>query len=224
MYVNQGTYSNRQFMQANGALSPVAPSNRNCEFCTSAGVGNLALGHARYTSADAAKFSGLPDSAPEIQGISLQVDRIKRFGGHATGRGIGFTGNTELPFDQIARFLRINPTGTVFAVYVSGPLFGEAKNRSHWLNAIVMNGDVTFFDFQTNRDPSTSNAKVAYGFVFKGGGNPSSCKGPFVGIVSQENSDTVADLHSNTPDRQSGMLDPAKTKGIAIAFVPARSK
>jgi hypothetical protein len=217
VYVNQGKYSNMMFGQA-GVLSAKAASNRNCEFCTSAGVGNLVLGHSAYTSADAARFAGLPDTAPEVRGITLQSERIKRFGSHATGRGAGYTGDAEIPYDQMATFMRRNPDSTVFAVYISGPLFGESVNRSHWLNAVIHNDDVTFFDFQTNRDPSTSNSKVMYGFVFKGGGNASSCKGPFVGIVSQAGADSVTDLHSNDPDRQQGMLDTSKTKGVVIAF------
>jgi hypothetical protein len=136
---------------------------------------------------------------------------------------MGWTGDKELPYATLIHFMSGCPSGTVFAVYVSGPLISDStENKSHWLNAMVNDSKVAFFDFQANRvyvgKPISGKMPT-----FTGGSNPATCSSPFVAIITQSDpSTTAADMHSEDPLRQTGMLDVAKTSGIAIAFLPLR--
>jgi hypothetical protein len=225
-YVNTGQSSYRAFTGTS------VPSQRNCAFCSAAGAVNLLLGAGRFTSGDVAKVEGCADDKPDVKsplfGIDNQLKSVANF----------VTTNTQLPAKQYGSkadekdcqeamaWMNSQPHATVFVVYASGPLLGDRNavkiiNKSHWLNAKKTKQDLVFFDFQTNRQ---YKGKAFMGkSEFTGSKNASTCKLPFVGVITQNEGGTVSsDLQSNDPNRQTGILDVAKTKLVVLAFSPKK--
>lgn len=226
-YVNTG-FSSKNSLNGtpagaamNANYQPTA-SATNCEFCASAGAANLAHGHNLFSSGDVSSLHGVADRGDRKNAnIALQVTRVRDFVTRATGRCCAVFGSAakEEPFADARKFMRSMMDGTVFVVYVSGDLKTITRTTSHWLNAARKGNDITFYDFQTNRDYGHTIFGSKPSFI--GALAPSSCSGPFVGVVTQcEGASVDADMRSNDPNRQTGMLDEAKTKAIVLAFPP----
>lgn len=198
-------------------LTQRSASQSNCEFCTAAGACNLVLGTNMFTSGDAAQFAGLDDKKP-AGGISQQCVRIEAFVVNKLRRRCVTFGSAaaEAPCAETLAWMQAQLDGTVFAVYASGTALG--LRRSHWLTAMRSGSGLHFFDFQTNRE---YRDKPVFGKnAFPGGRNPSSCRMPFVGVITQLGATSSKDLHSSDPLRQTGMFDPSDTTMVVLAFPP----
>lgn len=134
----------------------------NCEFCAAAGAVNLAgnltridtgstSGAApRLTSTKAADYAGLFDT---VQMGGNQVKRVAKFVCSHSGRTfVEFGASGAMPsksYAEATEFMKNLPDHTVFVIWADGDL-ESGDDVSHWLNAIKVNGDIRYFDFQVN--------------------------------------------------------------------------
>ena len=192
----------------------------NCEFCAAAGAVNLAgnltridtgstSGAApRFTSTKAADYAGLFDT---VQMGGDQVKRVAKFVCSHSGRKfVEFGASGAMPsksYAESTEFMKNLPDHTVFVIWADGDL-ESGDDVSHWLNAIKVNGDIRYFDFQVN---ST---------FFGGSKNPASCNRPFVGIETAKAARGSRALQSSDPRQQVGMFQTSTVKMGVLAFPP----
>ena len=222
MYVNTGQ---AKVKSRYGTKS--GKGEKNCALCAAAGAVNLAENQGLTTKAVAALKPGLARDLSEGTSVDEQAREITEFVCEKTKRGSQQLGKMAEAFQRedqetheklyytALEWMKKFSDGTVYAVYVSGPLKADGGyNRSHWLNALKAGGTVRYFDFQANREFQDVDVKAV------GGQNPPSATIPILGIESQNSGDEKLALHTNT---QSGAFDVARTKCVVIAFPPAQA-
>jgi len=200
---------------------------KNCALCAAAGAVNLAQNERLTTRDVAALKPGLARDLSEGTSVDEQAREITEFVSEKTKRSSEQFGKMAPAFQRedeetheklyytTLEWMKKFSNGTVYAVYVSGPLVADGSyNRSHWLNALKAGGSIRYFDFQANREFQDLNVKAV------GGQNPPSATIPILGIESQNCGDQKLALHTNS---QSGAFDVARTKCVVIAFPPAQA-
>jgi len=223
MYVNTGQAKTPSRF---GGSRP-GKGEKNCALCAAAGAVNLATSTRLTTRDVAGKKPGLARDLSEGTSVDEQAREITEFVCETTKRSSQQLGKMAQPFqtaDQetheklywnALKWMNEFKDGTVYAVYVSGPLkVGGGSTRSHWLSALKAGGTVRYFDFQANREFQDVQVKAI------GGQNPPSATIPILGIESQASGDGKLAMHS---DSQSGAFDVGRTKCVVIAFPPTKA-
>lgn len=145
MYVNTGQAKTPSRF---GGSRP-GKGEKNCALCAAAGAVNLATSTRLTTRDVAGKKPGLARDLSEGTSVDEQAREITEFVCETTKRSSQQLGKMAQPFqtaDQetheklywnALKWMNEFKDGTVYAVYVSGPLkVGGGSTRSHWLSAL----------------------------------------------------------------------------------------